>query len=129
MRREMQTWPNAWGNATLSPITLGWTAEMFGYVFAASELGIRHEIHDFQVVTPIHKRLKAPFIHYHVAVPVGPKKWHKASPDAATNVPWPLGPEIDEVTRQLITKVHNASLALPPTNYHWTTVGLYQAQF
>jgi hypothetical protein len=30
-------------------IGLGWTAEMFGYVFAASELGIRHEIWNLQV--------------------------------------------------------------------------------
>ena len=29
---------------TTSPVGLSWTAEMFGYVFAASELGIRHEV-------------------------------------------------------------------------------------
>jgi len=120
MRKEKDTWPNAWSNASLSPITLGWTAEMFGYVFAAAELGIRHEIHDLQVVAPVHKRLAAPFIHYHVAVPVGNRKWHKANVDAATNIPWPLSPDIDEVTAMLITRLHNASVTLPPTGHEWT---------
>lgn len=40
---------SCWDNRTCSNIGLGWTAEMFGYVFAASELGIRHEIWDLQV--------------------------------------------------------------------------------
>jgi hypothetical protein len=44
---------SCWDNRTCSIIGLGWTAEMFGYVFAASELGIRHEIWNLQVLACI----------------------------------------------------------------------------
>jgi hypothetical protein len=42
IRRDRDTWPSAWTNTSESNVGLAWTAEMFGYVFAASELGIRH---------------------------------------------------------------------------------------
>jgi hypothetical protein len=41
----------------------GWLAEMWGYVFAAAEFGIRHEIEDMAAFQ-IDARVDLPFIHY-----------------------------------------------------------------
>ncbi len=40
------------------------------YVFAASELGIRHEIWSLQSVPKVHVQLDTPIIHFHVDVPL-----------------------------------------------------------
>lgn len=126
---------------------------MFGYVFAAAELGIRHEIWDLQNVPPVHRQLKASVIHYHVEVPVGDKKvrdelcrvllmavqWHKSKEGCDVDIPWPVPPGTDEVTAAcpqcldsaqvtttLMWKLYNASKTLGPTSHKWTTT-YYQA--
>jgi hypothetical protein len=40
------------------------------YVFAAAELGIRHEVMDLQNVPTVHKLITTSIIHYHVEVPL-----------------------------------------------------------
>ncbi len=40
------------------------------YVFAAAELGIRHEVMDLQNVPTVHTLITTSIIHYHVEVPL-----------------------------------------------------------
>ncbi|EKX36882.1 hypothetical protein GUITHDRAFT_116905 [Guillardia theta CCMP2712] len=70
IRIDKPNWPISWYNTSMSPVGLTWTAEMFGYVFAAAELGIRHEIWDLQNVPRVHKEIFTSIIHYHVEVPI-----------------------------------------------------------
>lgn len=131
IRQDMANWPPDWNNRTRSPVGLGWTAEMFGYVFAASELGIRHEIWDLQNVPPVHKKLTTNIIHYHVEVPIPDGKgtqWWKHSDDAGYNIPWPLPEKTDEVTRTLISKLHEAYGKLGKTSHEWKTPNKYVAE-
>jgi hypothetical protein len=95
----------------------------------ASELGIRHEIWHLQDVPPVHKKLISPVIHFHVEVPLpGGKKWYKHTDDAGYNIPWPVPPETDEVTRTLITKLHDAHEALGETGHKWLSTNKYTSE-
>jgi len=129
IRKDMHTWPNAWTNRSVSPVGLSWTAEMFGYVFAASELGIRHEIWDLQNVPPVHKELFTSIIHYHVEVPLPDgTQWWKHSDNAGYNIPWPLPKGTDQLTTLLLSKLHEAYLKLGKTNHTWHTPNQYVAE-
>jgi len=120
IRNDRANWPNCWDNRTCHGTGLGWTAEMFGYVFAASELGIRHEIWDLQVVPPVHKEVITSIIHYHVEVPLPDGRvWYKHADDACCRIPWPVPPDTDNVTRTVISKLHQAHELLGDYNHTW----------
>jgi hypothetical protein len=53
-------------------------------------------------VPPVHKKIIAPVIHYHVEVPVGSKTWHKGREDACCSIPWPVPAGTDEVTERFM---------------------------
>ena len=130
IRRDRDKWLPDWTNTSASPVGLHWTAEMFGYVFAASELGIRHEIWDLQNVPPVHKQLVTPIIHYHVEVPLaqpvnGKQMWWKHAENAGYDIPWPVPADTDEVTRITLTKLHDAYLLFGRSNHSWGTRDRY----
>jgi len=115
MRRDRPNWAAAWSEAT-SSLGLGWTTEMFGYVFAAAELGIRHEIWNLQNAAPYDKRLTAPIIHYYERVSLSDgRSWEKKSADAASNIPWPVPPDTDLVSATTLMKLHEAYHILGPS--------------
>eukprot|EP00291_Cryptomonas_curvata_P007075 CAMPEP_0172183900 /NCGR_PEP_ID=MMETSP1050-20130122/19262_1 /TAXON_ID=233186 /ORGANISM="Cryptomonas curvata, Strain CCAP979/52" /LENGTH=252 /DNA_ID=CAMNT_0012857609 /DNA_START=1954 /DNA_END=2712 /DNA_ORIENTATION=- len=126
IRKDRKNWPNCWDNTTCSLIGLGWTAEMFGYVFAASELGIRHEIWNLQAVPPGHQELSASIIHYHVEVSLSDGRvWHKHSDDACCNIPWPIPANTSNLTRIFFSKLHEAHEILGESNHTWLKGGKY----
>jgi len=129
IRDDMRNWPPSWTNKSQSAVGLSWTAEMFGYVFAASELGIRHDIWDLQVVPSVHKTLITPIIHFHVEVPLPDGRvWYKHTDTAGYNIPWPLPPGTDEVTSIFITKLHEAYTILNSTGFQFHG-GRYEPNF
>jgi len=118
IRADRNSWPPSWNNKSLSKVGLGWTAEMFGYVFAAAELGIRHEVMDLQNVPTVHKLITTSIIHYHVEVPLkNGTRWYKHDSDAGTKIPWPVPKETDEVSTTILRKLHEAFTLLGPTNH------------
>eukprot|EP00291_Cryptomonas_curvata_P003363 CAMPEP_0172179868 /NCGR_PEP_ID=MMETSP1050-20130122/16874_1 /TAXON_ID=233186 /ORGANISM="Cryptomonas curvata, Strain CCAP979/52" /LENGTH=371 /DNA_ID=CAMNT_0012852833 /DNA_START=1 /DNA_END=1114 /DNA_ORIENTATION=+ len=120
IRNDRHNWPNCWDNRTCGKMGLGWVAEMLGYVFAASELGIRHEIWQLQDVPPVHKQLTSAIVHYHVKVPLPDGRgWYKHDDDACCNIPWPLPPGTDNLTTTVITKLHEAHELLGEYNHTW----------
>ena len=133
IHKDRDNWLPAWSNTSASPVGLAWTAEMFGYVFAASELGIRHEIWDLQNVPPVHKELFTSIIHYHVQVPLpapvmGRHAWFKHDENAGYEIPWPLPPGTDEVTALTLSKLHEAYQTLGRSNFTWHTQTRYESE-
>ena len=53
---------------------VGWTAEMWGYAFAAAELGLRHELRVLAQV-PFEERVDLPILHYCYASESADKRW------------------------------------------------------
>jgi hypothetical protein len=111
-------------------VSFSWTAEMFGYVLAACELGLRHDIWpDLQAIpgqnaTDLRTH---PIIHYHTPVWAGGHKWVKYPKDAATNFIWPLdkvwyGASTPLVDKTFFTGMYEASRALyglPDDDFVW----------
>mmetsp|Transcript_50602 Transcript_50602/g.102988 ORF Transcript_50602/g.102988 Transcript_50602/m.102988 type:complete len:173 (+) Transcript_50602:52-570(+) len=129
IRADQANWLNGWWNTSVSGVQLGWTAEMFGYVFAASELGIRHEIWSLQSVPKVQQELETPIIHYHVDVPLSNgKMWYKHWDNAGENIPWPLPADTNEVTRVFLTRMKEAYDALGPSNFSWSGSNKYVAE-
>ena len=65
-------------------------------------------------------------IHYHVAftinTPGGVVNCFKQYEDAGSKDIWPISPT-NEVTDLFATKMHEARMALPPTDYKWQVAG------
>ena len=60
----------SWFKKVIIEIVKLWPTKLWlcSYVFAASELGIRHDIWDLQSIPGYHKTLLTPIIHYHIEV-------------------------------------------------------------
>jgi peptidyl serine alpha-galactosyltransferase len=128
IRQDKSVWPIEWNDNKYVVNRIEWVAEMFGYVFAAAELGIRHDIWHLQDVPGVNDEQTAPVLHYHVAVTIGGKTWGKGQEDAASNFVWPLPPGTPEVAAAMMRKLHDAHESLPPTGHVWT-VGYNQPEF
>jgi hypothetical protein len=82
----------------------------------------------FQAVPPVHSTFlpTVHLVHYHVdftiMTPGGPVKWFKQYEDAGSKDIWPITPH-NAVTDLVATKMHEARLALPPTNHDWRNLG------
>jgi hypothetical protein len=120
MRRDRGNWPRSWTESTNS-LGIGWTSEMFGYVFAAAELGIRHDIRKLHDAAPYDKRLSAPIIHYYERVHlIDGRTWNKKDAGAAWNIPWPTPNSTDAVSNMTLHKLHSAlELLGPSTDAHF----------
>ncbi len=68
----------------------GWITDMWGYVFAAAELGISHEL-DYLAATQMDQRDDTPFIHYcyESESPSGTWRWEKRWYEPAGRIPEP----------------------------------------
>jgi hypothetical protein len=88
----------------------GWLAEMWGYVFAAAEFGIRHEAQDM-AASQMDARVDLPFIHYcHSSESRnGDWRWDKRGFEPGAPVPDP--PDDVPLTSQLLIALLNEWLA------------------
>lgn len=112
-------------------VSFSWTAEMFGYVLAACELGLRHDIWpDLQAIpgqnaTDLRTH---PIIHYHTPVWAAGHKWVKYPKDAHTNFIWPLdkvwhGASTPLVDKTFFAGMYEAARALygkPDDDFVWS---------
>jgi hypothetical protein len=111
-------------------VSFSWTAEMFGYVMAACELGLRHDMWaDLQAIpgqnaTDLRTH---PIIHYHTPVWAAGHKWVKYPKDAHTNFIWPLdkvwhGASTPLVDKTFFNGMYEAARALygkPDDDFVW----------
>lgn len=127
MRRDRENWPKSWTESAQS-LGIEWTTEMFGYVFAAAELGIRHDIRKLHDAPPYDKRITAPIIHYYERVRLSDgRTWNKKDAGAAWNIPWPTPSNTDVVSNMTLYKLHSAfELLGPSTDAHFAD-GIYYA--
>jgi len=58
----------------ISRALVGWTAEMWGYAFAAAEVGLRHTTHELARVS-LDDRADLPIVHYAYSCSDGEKRW------------------------------------------------------
>mmetsp|Transcript_14995 Transcript_14995/g.32563 ORF Transcript_14995/g.32563 Transcript_14995/m.32563 type:complete len:243 (+) Transcript_14995:2-730(+) len=126
IRNDRHNWPKNYTDNSKTVNSLGWVAEMYGYVIAAAMLGLRHEIWDLQGVPGVHKRLTAPFLHYHISVIINNHTWNKGHEDAATGFVWPVNKDMpgwDVVKERFNLALHDALTAVGVSNYTWPVSG------
>jgi len=124
IRADKATWNKEWNAATFA---LSWTAEMYGYIFAAAKLGIKHSVSDrAQEIVGFNKKVSAPILHYSLKLSMGKDKdgkdihWHKYFENAGTVIPAaPAGQT--EVVATLLSSLRDARDHLPPSTKHWST--------
>jgi hypothetical protein len=118
IRAEKASWAPEWSKPSFA---LSWTAEMYGYIFAAAQLGIKHSVSDrAQEIVGFNKRVKAPVLHYSLKLQMGKGpdgrevQWHKYFENAGTVIPEaPAGQT--EVVATLLAALRDARDHLPPS--------------
>jgi len=102
---------------------------MYGYIFGAAKLGIKHSVSDrAQEIVGYNKYVRAPILHFSLKLdlPEG-KSWHKYFENAGTVIPDPP-PSTDEVKATLLKSLREARDALKPSTKNWGSSSYFAAE-
>lgn len=115
MRSNKHLWKDSWRGGRFN---LDWTVEMYGYIFAAAEIGLKHQMReDMELIITWDKIFIAPMIHFSLSVSNGKTHWHKSShrdedPETVPHTPSELE-GYSPVDQCLLTMTYEAALKAP----------------